>query len=453
MLHLAKHSLFNATQHDFRSGRSTLTNLIEYYESILLLLEKNQSVDAIYLDYSKAFDKCDHNVILDKLDTLGIRGKINIWIEAFLKRRQQIVVVRGEKSDPVWCTSGVPQGSVLGPLLFLILMHDITKGIHHSILSSFADDTKIWKAIGSTRDEVLLQDDLDMIYVWAANNNMQFNSDKFQAVRFSFEASKCYYNDDSGEEIGQHDNLKDLGIYVSSNLSFDHHTRLVVNKGKRMSGWICRTFRTRSPGVMLTLLKQLIYPTIEYNSILWDPNSQDLINLLESVQNNFLKQIHTPNINSKHDYWDRLRVFKLYSLQRRRERYAIIYAWKVIHGIYPNPGLSFNQVFENHKEQPNQGIQLDIHQRDDITIKHDTNPPKWLERHSVLEKCCELYNTLPLSLRQMLPPEEEPSLEKFKTQLDEWIEKIPDQPTIPACRWRPAKTNSIMHQIEYINQT
>ena len=100
-----------------------------------MLLEKHQAVDSVYLDYSKAFDKCDHNVMLDKLHSLGIQGKINTWVEGFLKQSQQIVVVRGAKSKAVWCTSGVPQGSVLGPLLCLILMHDITKGIHHAISS------------------------------------------------------------------------------------------------------------------------------------------------------------------------------------------------------------------------------------------------------------------------------------------------------------------------------
>jgi hypothetical protein len=141
VIHLATQQYFNCTQHGLRSGRSTFTNLVEYYESILLLLHYHQAVDSIYLDYSKAFDKCDHNIILQKLHTLGIGEKITTWIEVFLKRRQQMVVVRGALSAPVWCTSGVPQGSVLGPLLFLVLMYDITEGINHAILSSFADDT------------------------------------------------------------------------------------------------------------------------------------------------------------------------------------------------------------------------------------------------------------------------------------------------------------------------
>jgi hypothetical protein len=99
VFHLVSNQLLNNTQHGFTTGRSTLTNLIEYYESILLLLENHQYVDSIYLDYSKAFDKCDHDIILKKLDSLGIKGNINQWISGFLKRRQLIVVVQGSKSD------------------------------------------------------------------------------------------------------------------------------------------------------------------------------------------------------------------------------------------------------------------------------------------------------------------------------------------------------------------
>ena len=187
----------------FCSGRSTLTNLIEYYESILTLLEYHQAVDSIYLDYSKAFDKCDHNIILHKLHYLGIGGKVVNWVEVFLKRRQQQVVVRGAKSNPVWCTSGVPQGSVLGPILFLILMIDITQDISDTLLSSFADDTKVYKGISTPSDETGLQDDLQLIYEWAEKNNMKFNSEKFQAIRFAQLFSPCAYKNDSNVKIKQ----------------------------------------------------------------------------------------------------------------------------------------------------------------------------------------------------------------------------------------------------------
>ena len=289
VIHLSKHQYLNNTQHGFRTGRSTLTNLIEYYESILLLLQYHQAVDSIYLDYSKAFDKCDHNIILSKLHTLGIRGKINSWISGFLKNRQQQVVIKGFKSTPVWCISGVPQGSVLGPLLFLILMYDINEGINNSMLSSFADDTKIWKGITNNSQETQLQNDLDLIYIWAQQNNMQFNSDKFQAIRFAEVFKPSYYSNDSGQVIDHLSKIKDLGIYISQDLKFDYHIEHIANKGRQLGGWILRTFITRNPTVILTLLKQLIHPTIEYCCILWNPTDQQHINLLESIQRHHTK--------------------------------------------------------------------------------------------------------------------------------------------------------------------
>ena len=140
---------------------------------ILLHLEHSKFVDSIYLDFSKAFDKCNHGIILKKLAKLGIQGNLLRWIECFLRRRKQCVVIDGHKSETVWVISGVPQGSLLGPLLFLVLIYDITNGINYSILSSFADDKKLWRGIKVNQECQLLQHDLNQIYAWTILNNME----------------------------------------------------------------------------------------------------------------------------------------------------------------------------------------------------------------------------------------------------------------------------------------
>ena len=207
---------------------------------------------------------------------------------------------------------------------------------------------------------------------------MKFNSKKFQAIRFAEMLKSCYYNNDTGVEIHQATAVKDLGIYLTPDLSFNHHIRIISKKGKKMAGWILRVFTTRSRTVMLTLLKQLIYPTIEYCCILWNPTDSTLIKELETIQNNFLRRIHAPDLDHNCDYWDRLRHYKLYSLQRHRERYAILYTWKVIHNMYPNPGLHFNNSANDHIQHPNEGIQINIHQRNDLTVHHPSPIPGWL---------------------------------------------------------------------------
>ena len=170
----------NPTQHGFRCGRSTITQLLNYYETIMDILVEGYSVDSIYLDFSKAFDKVDHNILLAKLENLGIGGKIHAWITSFLKNRQQAVRIDGHLSEKVWVKSGVPQGSVLGPLLFLIMMLDITDTIQKASLSSFADDTRLWMRIKSLLDTKVLQDDLNALYRWSVDNNMDYNSEKFE---------------------------------------------------------------------------------------------------------------------------------------------------------------------------------------------------------------------------------------------------------------------------------
>ena len=445
--HLSSQHLYNESQHGFRSSRSTLTNLIEYYESILLQLETSTSVDSIYLDFSKAFDKCDHNIILRKLQQLRVEGKILNWINNFLKLRQQCVCVDGSKSEKVWVKSGVPQGSVLGPVLFLILMYDITKGITHAILSSFADDTKVWRGISSTNDQALLQHDLNLIYNWAQANNMLFNNKKFQAIRFADLLNPANYIGPDGKQIQDHITVKDLGIHMSCDLSFEFHIRELAAKGKRLAGWILRTFQSRHKEIMLILLKLIIHPTLEYCCVLWSPTDSTMISLLESVQRFFVRKINFDS-NADMDYWDRLNSLKLYSLQRRRERYLIIYTWKVLNGLYPNPGILLNSTLQpQHSVYPNTGI--DIARYNDRTgalLKHDQGNTSHINKLSILSKCCNLYNILPSKLRILNA--EPPSLNVFKRNLDTWLLTIPDQPTI-ASRHRPAASNSLIHQKDY----
>ena len=182
--HLENNNLFNKSQHGFRSGRSCLSQLLQYHENILTLLEEVLNVDTIYLDFSKAFDKVDINILLGKIAANGISGKLLKWISSFLRDRVQTVLVDRRKSHPAKAISGVPQGSVLGPLLFLIMMSDIDTELRYVFISSFADDTRISKAIHEQSDSVQLQNDWQSVYIWAKNNNMTFNNNKFELLRY-----------------------------------------------------------------------------------------------------------------------------------------------------------------------------------------------------------------------------------------------------------------------------
>ena len=200
---------------------------------------------------------------------------------------------------------------------------------------------------------------------------------------------------------------------------------------------------------MKILLKQLIIPRIEYGCVLWSPTSLDQIKHLESVQKFFTGKISFKN-NNKMDYWERLQDLKLFSVERRRERYIILYTWKVIHNMYPNPGLQLNKIFPNsHTQNPANGITVtSFNDRTGMKIGHIPTKQRNLKSLSVLNKCCDLYNCLPSQLRRPISADAEPNYPQFKTELDKWLATIPDQPSIPG-RHRPSKSNSINHQKYY----
>ena len=230
------------------------------------------------------------------------------------------------KDSPV--LSGVPQGTVLGPLLFLIMISDINKGTNSSKLVSFDDDTRVYSNIAEADDCDNLQYDLNSIYNWAVHNNKFFNSEKFHYISFSSSVSFYSYNANPNMEIlNLSDNVLDLGIFMSSNCSFEFHIQKLCKKCSNLSGWIIRTFTTRDSITMMTLFKSLVLPRLDYGSQLWSPHLVKHIDQLEKIQRSFTK--HISGMQSL-EYSERLVSLKLYSLQRGRERYCIIYVWKII---------------------------------------------------------------------------------------------------------------------------
>ena len=179
-----------------------------------------------------------------KLKRFGIDGKLGIWLYSFLVDRTQTVVVNGVKSFKILVKSGVPQGSVLGPLLFLILMTDIDAQVKFSSVSSFADDTRVCKGVSSISDVDHFQTDLFHIYNWAEDNNMVFNNLKFELLRYNTPKSidGSFYSDCNDEVISSKNTITDLGVLMSNNGKFTEQVLKVQNSMKNMSCWVLRTF-------------------------------------------------------------------------------------------------------------------------------------------------------------------------------------------------------------------
>ena len=187
--HLEGANLISNNQHGFRKKRSCLTQLLSHIEFIYKCLNGNNEVDVIYLDYSKAFDKVDHKVLLEKLKRYGIGGKVLCWIEQFLTNRTQTVQVEGVLSSPQAVVSGVPQGTVLGPILFLLYINDLLPTLKNCKGLCFADDTKLISKILGTESTARLQEDLYRVIDWSTMNNMELREDKFQLLSYPLNSS------------------------------------------------------------------------------------------------------------------------------------------------------------------------------------------------------------------------------------------------------------------------
>ena len=436
--YMEQHNLFNPTQHGFRSGRSCLSQLIAHYDRIVELLENGGNVDVVYIDFAKAFDKVDFGITLKKLANMGINGKVGRWIHCFLNKRTQLVLVNEGRSLPSEVLSGVPQGSVLGPLLFLVLLDDIDKGIVSSFLSSFADDTRILNQTRKPEDSVHLQQDLDSVYSWTEENNMQLNGDKFDHLRYGTlqdPQNEYHYKSSTGSIIEEKQNLKDLGIIMSNDGQFTEHIRHMIKEAKQQCSWILRTFRTREPLLMITLWKSLILSRLEYCSQLWCPLKKGDIQDIEMVQRCFIRKI--PGCGHL-SYWEQLKHLKMYSLERRRERYRIIYIWRILEGQVPNiTTADGNQNKIRAKWCKRRGRECNI----PLVNSKAPRRIQSLVYASLPVHGQQLFNTLPIELRNLTGC----TVEIFKRRLDTYLMTIADEPQIQGyTAQRRADSNSLL---------
>ena len=440
MEYLETHNLYSENQHGFRKGRSCLSKLLEHYDWVLHNLAEGRNVDVVFLDFAKAFDKVDHGILLRKVNELGITGKLGRWLHSFLTGRVQTVVVDGLKSEEADVVSGVPQGSVLGPLLFLIHMGDIGQRMEDSTLSSFADDTSVSRAITSAADVTHLQQDLNLVYDWATRNNMQFNKDKFELLRHGVaqdikEETKIMT--EGGREITPRQHVKCLGVFLSEDCSFQHHIAETVKKAKGMAAWILRTFATREPEVMLTLWRALVQPILDYCSQLWSPHKRGDIQRLEDVQRSFTRQVNGMRDTS---YWGRLQKLGLYSQQRRRDRYRAIYIWKVLEKQIPDPTSSTIQAHVNERTG-----------RKCVRRSLPSGAPpkvKTLLASSLTHDGPKIFNTLPKEVRSITGC----TVDRFKSGLDKFLRTVPDEPAVPGYTAICRSSNSVPDQVDLMNR-
>ena len=285
--------LITDEQHGFQPNKSTFSNLACYTDFITSALNDKCEVHSVYTDFSKAFDVVPHNLLLLKMSHhFGIDGLALVWFTSYLTDRFQRVVLSGVESDWIRVTSGVPQGSILGPKLFLMYVNDIPAELKKSKSSLFADDSKLFRRICSIIDCTILQSDLDLLHAWCSVWKISLNVTKCYSIAFTLKRKNqiVYTYSLGNKQLKNVSNIKDLGVYLSSDMSFSYHVNFITKKANRMLGFVRRVTKPfKDSNVLCSLYKSLVRSGLEYCSSIWSPSQIYLISKIERVQKRVVK--------------------------------------------------------------------------------------------------------------------------------------------------------------------
>lgn len=397
VLYFHIYPILSTRQHGFIRNRSTTSNLLEYKNYLCSAFAKRIQVDSIYTDFSKAFDKISHKILIIKLSNhYGIHGNLLRWVESYLSRRNQLVTLRGFLSAPANITSGVPQGSHLGPLLFISFINDLISNLQSPCLL-YADDLKVYSAIKSTQDSEILQTDLSMIDNWCRNNQMFLNIKKCCIISFTTKHNKIIYDYKLNNHILERKSVvKDLGVYFDEKLTFREHYDYIIDRGNKLLGFISRTSKSfKNPYCLLTLYFSLVRSVLEYNSVIWSPYYKVHINRIERVQSKCLNMLFFRlGWNRKvRSYVNRLKRIKLTSLEDRRKYSDYINLFKIIHAQIDSPSLlsciNINININPNSRRPQNIFSLSVY-------KNNTS------LYNPLVRMCRQYNGLLANHHQSL---------------------------------------------------
>ena len=284
--HLAFESILADCQHGFRSQRSCETQLVQFFHDLVSNLDcalnrNHRQTDVIIMYFAKAFDKVPHRRLLYKLDYYGIRGSTHKWIASWPS-----VVLDGQASDPVPVLSGVPQGSVLGPVLFLIFINDLPENIRSSV-RLFADDCVLYRNIESPTDCQILQDDLNSLAQWEADWQMKFNVAKCHLMRVTRHPPDRHIQFEytlHQQRLEQVQSAKYLGITISDDLDWGQHISEISAKATKTLGFLRRNLAFALRHTKEVAYKTLVRPKLEYAAPIWHPYRETEIGQVEKVQ-------------------------------------------------------------------------------------------------------------------------------------------------------------------------
>ena len=395
--HLIKNKLLSKNQYGFISKRSASLQLLAVLQLWCSILdESGNEIHDINMDFMKAFDTVPHRRLIKKLRSYGITGDILLWIEAFLQGRKQKVVVNGSSSG--WCDviSGVPQGSVIAALLFVIYINDLPENIR-SHLFLFADDCKFFREIATREDIDIMQADLDTLFEWSQKWLLTFHPGKCVNLRITLRKdTEPHVYHLGNDDLKNVDEVKDLGVTVDGKLKFESHISGKVNKANQLWGAIKKAFKHMNSDIFKKLFCAHIRPHIEYAVQFWAPYLRKSINQIESVQRRATKNI--PGFQN-HSYKERLQLLDIPTLAYRRLRGSMIEVYKMINVYDPEvtPPLDIRSYRTRGHNQ-----RLYVKPANKLHPKH----------HSFQHRVVNPWNSLPSDVVNS------PNLDTFKNRMD-----------------------------------
>ena len=427
--------LIDQRQHGFLFGKSCGTQLIGFCDSLALSLNQSIRTDVIYFDFAKAFDSVSHDIILQKLKyQFSIDGLLLKFIANYLKDRSQAVVLGGITSSSKSVTSGVPQGSILGPTLFVLFLNDITCGISDKTnILMYADDTKIWREINCESDHHILQKDIDYLYDWALKNKMKFHPSKCKALMVNRSRLPLLdilpfiqFHYSIGDALIDYcDVEKDLGIHMNGSLNFTHHSDMLYSKASQRLGLLKRTCHfvknmDRKRALYLVMVRSLF----EHCPYIWRPVSATAINKLESLQKRAIKWILNTNDNNSHVsyssnhhlYLIHCKQLKILPIKYRfdyhdiRMFHSIVYGFSTV--IFPEYITPFqgSRLRRSHLDHMSYTCTITPRNANAYNRNFENNPSGILHQ-SFFYRSHLIWNRLPLKLREIIRPS------KFKIDL------------------------------------
>jgi hypothetical protein len=300
--------------------------LIEFLDFITQSLDSGTPTDTVFLDFAKAFDKVPHRRLIEKMKAVGVGGKLLAWVQNWLENRKQRVVLSGEASGWRPVRSGVPQGSVLGPVLFLIFIRDIDREAGPAeILKKFADDTKVGSRIQSERDAIELQNTLNRLMDWAQKWGMQFNTKKCKVMHSGSRNEKKSYSM-GGQVLESIVEERDIGVTVSSDMKPAAQCAKAAKTAATVLGQLSRAFTYRDKKIFPALYQRYVRPHLEFSSQAWNPWLQKDKEILERVQ---IRAVNMVN-GLQGTYHEKLEQLNMKSLEQRREEADMVLVYKIL---------------------------------------------------------------------------------------------------------------------------